>query len=48
MNNNKQDQPQHLALVTGATGAIGKAIALEIALQPQYRVVLLYRDLQKI
>ncbi len=33
-----------MALVTGATGAIGKAIALEIALQPGYCVVLLCRD----
>ena len=47
MNNTKLDQPQHLALVTGASGAIGKAIALEIALQPGYQVVLLCRDLQK-
>jgi NAD(P)-dependent dehydrogenase (short-subunit alcohol dehydrogenase family) len=39
-----QDHYHHLALITGATGAIGKAIALEIALQPGYRVVLLCRD----
>ena len=41
------DQDHHLALVTGATGAIGKAIALGIAEQPGYRVVLLCRDGQK-
>ena len=39
-----QDHNHRLALVTGATGAIGKAIALEIALRPGYRVVLLCRD----
>jgi NAD(P)-dependent dehydrogenase (short-subunit alcohol dehydrogenase family) len=39
-----QDHSHRLALVTGATGAIGKAIALEIALQPRYWVVLLCRD----
>jgi len=42
-----QDQDHRLALVTGATGAIGKAIALEIAQQPGYRVVLLCRDPHK-
>jgi NAD(P)-dependent dehydrogenase (short-subunit alcohol dehydrogenase family) len=36
-----------LVLVTGATGAIGKAIALEIAQQPGHRVVLLCRDPKK-
>lgn len=36
-----------LALVTGATGAIGKAIAMAIARQPGYRVVLLCRSPQK-
>jgi len=30
MQNSEQDQDHRLALVTGATGAIGKAIALEI------------------
>ena len=39
-----QDHNCRLAFVTGATGAIGKAIALEIALQPGYSVVLLCRD----
>ena len=35
---------QRTALITGATGAIGKAIALEIARHPDYRLVLLCRD----
>ena len=35
---------QRTALITGATGAIGKAIALEIARLPDYRLVLLCRD----
>ena len=39
-----QDHNQRLALVTGATGAIGKAIAREIALRPEYRLILLCRD----
>jgi NAD(P)-dependent dehydrogenase (short-subunit alcohol dehydrogenase family) len=39
-----QDRHQRPALVTGATGAIGKAIALEIARHPDYRLVLLCRD----
>ncbi len=39
-----QDHHLRLALVTGATGAIGKAIALEIALRPGYSVVLLCRN----
>jgi NAD(P)-dependent dehydrogenase (short-subunit alcohol dehydrogenase family) len=42
-----QDHNRRLVLVTGATGAIGKAIALEIALHPGYSVVLLCRDPQK-
>jgi NAD(P)-dependent dehydrogenase (short-subunit alcohol dehydrogenase family) len=41
------DQDHRLALVSGATGAIGKAIALEIARQPGYQVVLLCRDAHK-
>jgi len=40
-------QDHRLALVTGATGAIGKAIALEIAQQPGHEVVLLCRDPDK-
>jgi NAD(P)-dependent dehydrogenase (short-subunit alcohol dehydrogenase family) len=44
MRDAEQDHNHRLALVTGATGSIGKAIALEIALQPRYRVVLLCRD----
>ena len=47
MQDSDQDQDHRLALVTGATGAIGKAIALEIAQQPGYQVVLLCRDPHK-
>ena len=39
-----QNHYRRLALVTGGTGTIGKAIASEIAFQPEYRVVLLCRD----
>ncbi|MGA9573936.1 MAG: SDR family NAD(P)-dependent oxidoreductase [Lysobacterales bacterium] len=42
-----QDRDHRMALVTGATGAIGKAIALEIAQQPGHRLVLLCRDPHK-
>jgi len=41
------DQEHRVALVTGATGTIGKAIAMGIAEQPGYRVVLLCRDAGK-
>jgi len=44
MRDTNQDQDHRLALVTGATGAIGKAIALQIVQQPGYQVVLLCRD----
>jgi NAD(P)-dependent dehydrogenase (short-subunit alcohol dehydrogenase family) len=47
MQDTNQDHDHRLALVSGATGAIGKAIALEIAQQPGYRVVLLCRDPHK-
>jgi len=47
MQDTGQNHEQRLALVSGATGAIGKAIALEIARQPGYRVVLLCRDENK-
>jgi len=47
MQDTGQGQTHKLALVTGATGAIGKAIALEIARQPGHGVVLLCRDPQK-
>jgi NAD(P)-dependent dehydrogenase (short-subunit alcohol dehydrogenase family) len=47
MQDASQDQDHRLALVTGATGAIGKAIALEIAQLPGYQVVLLCRDAHK-
>ena len=36
-----------VALVSGATGAIGKAIARQIAMKEGYAVVLLCRDEQK-
>jgi len=45
--NPEQDHQHRLALVTGATGAIGRAIALELALEPDYSVVLLCRDRDK-
>jgi len=44
MQDANQNPNNRLALVTGATGAIGKAIALEIALQKGYSVILLCRD----
>ena len=44
MTSQDQDYYPKLALVTGGTGAIGRAIASEIASQPEYRVVLLCRD----
>jgi NAD(P)-dependent dehydrogenase (short-subunit alcohol dehydrogenase family) len=47
MQDTNQDQVHRLALVTGATGAIGKAIALELAQQPGYQVKLLCRDSHK-
>jgi len=47
MQDTDQEYKHRLAVVSGATGAIGKAIALEIARQPGYRVVLLCRDEQK-
>lgn len=41
---NSRNPPRSLVLLSGATGAIGKAIALQIAEQPQYELVLLCRD----
>jgi NAD(P)-dependent dehydrogenase (short-subunit alcohol dehydrogenase family) len=43
-----QDKGRRVALVTGATGAIGKAIAQGIAQQDGYEVVLLGRNEEKI
>ena len=40
-------EARSVALVTGATGAIGKAIATRIASQPNYEVVLLCRNASK-
>jgi len=45
--NPEKHHRHRLAVVTGATGAIGKEIALELALLPGYSVVLLCRDRQK-
>jgi NAD(P)-dependent dehydrogenase (short-subunit alcohol dehydrogenase family) len=41
---NSRDPARSLVLLSGATGAIGSAIALQIARQPQYELVLLCRD----
>ena len=40
-------EPRGVALVTGATGAIGKAIATRIAQHPGFEVVLICRDAAK-
>ena len=41
----KSRDPEHrVVLLSGATGAIGKAIALQIAAKPEYELVLLCRD----
>ena len=39
-----QNAERRVVLLTGATGAIGKAMALQIAVQPEYELVLLCRD----
>lgn len=44
MNTNPMTQ---VALITGATGAIGRAIARQIAARPNYEVVLLCRNVSK-
>lgn len=41
---NSQDSALPVVLLSGATGAIGKAIALQIAAKSAYRLVLLCRD----
>ncbi len=45
--NARQPDSGVVALVTGATGAIGKAIATHIASMPAYEVVLLCRNVEK-
>jgi NAD(P)-dependent dehydrogenase (short-subunit alcohol dehydrogenase family) len=47
MSNAHQASQVVVALVTGATGAIGKAIARLVAQQAEYEVVLVARDAQK-
>ncbi len=42
-----ENSERSLVLLTGATGAIGKAIALQIAEKPDYELVLLCRDAQR-
>jgi NAD(P)-dependent dehydrogenase (short-subunit alcohol dehydrogenase family) len=42
-----ENSERHVALVTGATGAIGQAIAKEIAAHPGYEVVLACRNEEK-
>lgn len=39
-----QNTARRVVLITGATGAIGKAIALQIAMKPEHELVLLCRD----
>ena len=41
------DEPARVALVTGATGAIGGTIARQLAATPGFRVVLVARDPHK-
>ena len=44
---NNRDNPKHAAMVTGATGAIGRAIARQLAGQAGYEVILACRNEQK-
>ena len=46
-NETRHQNSGRVALVTGATGAIGKAIATRIASRPEYQVVLLCRNAAK-
>ena len=46
-NETRHRNSRRVALVTGATGAIGKAIATRIASRPQFEVVLLCRNAAK-
>jgi NAD(P)-dependent dehydrogenase (short-subunit alcohol dehydrogenase family) len=43
----RHPNPRRVALITGATGAIGKSIASRIASRPDYEVVLLCRNAAK-
>jgi NAD(P)-dependent dehydrogenase (short-subunit alcohol dehydrogenase family) len=43
----RHQNSRRVALITGATGAIGKAIATRIASRPEYEVVLLCRNAEK-
>lgn len=46
-NHGMDNETRKVAMVTGATGAIGQAIARGIAARPEYEVVLLARDREK-
>jgi len=46
-NETRHQNSRRVALVTGATGAIGKAIATRIASRPDYEIVLLCRNAAK-
>jgi len=46
-NNIRQSDSGTVALVTGATGAIGKAIATHLASMPAYEVILLCRNVER-
>jgi NAD(P)-dependent dehydrogenase (short-subunit alcohol dehydrogenase family) len=42
-----QPESRSVAVVTGATGSIGRAIAEQIAVRPEHEVVLVCRDAAK-